>query len=496
MKIVIFGAGKLFQQLVQEIDFRDVVGMIDNDYAKHYAMQNGHLVLQPERLHEFSYDYVVIFNQTHAAEMKEQLINIGVASEKVISWQEYIYVLKRGNSFFSYEAFGTISSVLQQLQITKAVDVDGGIEHSGFYITGQDLRECLQKVYIYKDINVSAKEDKYNPNVYCGIVGAYELKDKHIEVAFFLDYFENHSIKEWEHVVSELKGNVRYIFIAVPPWVGDQWTDWTGFDYEYLGDVTRFRGKLVDHLLISLKDEAKTGIKDEYISIYTVAHKTFSIPHDGLHQVIGVNGFTADAIWTDGTGNNIAHLNGLLNELTAVYWVWKNRRNEVVGFCHYRRFFGHAIQGYNPYTGLIKSQEILDDLMDHDVLTATAICTYPNTVERQLCNTLPKVLFCEVKRLVEEQLQAVCPKYIKAYQDTMQGIVLYPCNMFIMKWELFDGYCSWLFSIFLPIAGKFNVEGYDAYSCRALGFWAERMLTVWIRHNHLKVKELEIISTE
>ncbi len=484
MRIVVFGFGKLFQQLLPQIDFKDVVGIIDNDHDKHYATQNGLIVLQPERINEFEYDYVVVFNQTHVYEMKNQLIVFGIESGKVISWQEYLYVIKRKNYCFSHEAFATISASAEQFGISTALDVGGGLEKNGFYIVGMNINDYIKNIYLYGN-------DNFNPNIFSGTINT--LKDEEFDIAFFVDYFISHSFREWMAMLESFINRVRYVFVTIPNWCGDMWSEWVNFDYENLGEVTRFKGKIVDQMLIKLQ---KSDEATETVCIYAVTHKKFLAPHNNLFKVIGVGGYNEKNILSDRTGENIASVNYLLNELTAVYWVWKNKRSDVVGFCHYRRFFGHAIQGYNPYTGLIKSQEILDDLMDYDVLTATAICTYPNTVERQLCNTLPKVLFCEVKRLVEEQLQAVCPKYIKAYQDTMQGIVLYPCNMFIMKWELFDGYCSWLFSIFLPIAGKFNVEGYDAYSCRALGFWAERMLTVWIRHNHLKVKELEIISTE
>ena len=71
---------------------------------------------------------------------------------------------------------------------------------------------------------------------------------------------------------------------------------------------------------------------------------------------------------------------------------------------------------------------------------------------------------------------------------------MYPCNMFYTRWSVFDAYCNWLFSVVTYVAETINVEMCDSYSKRVVGFFAERMLTVWIRHNQIKVKEIEVIN--
>jgi len=53
----------------------------------------------------------------------------------------------------------------------------------------------------------------------------------------------------------------------------------------------------------------------------------------------------------DDTGDNISILNNLLNEMTSIYWFWKNKELPAyVGFNHYRRFFKlDDIQDYENY---------------------------------------------------------------------------------------------------------------------------------------------------
>ena len=63
-------------------------------------------------------------------------------------------------------------------------------------------------------------------------------------------------------------------------------------------------------------------------------------------------------------------------------------------------------------------------------------------------------------------------------------------NMFIMRYEYFYQYCSWLFNIL------FELEKVLTKTERTFGFIGERLLDVWLIKHNLSYTEKEIIYME
>ena len=79
-------------------------------------------------------------------------------------------------------------------------------------------------------------------------------------------------------------------------------------------------------------------------TILSVSHRPAELPeNNGCLPVMAGAALLPhqpDHCWTcDDTGENISHKNREYCELTALYWAWKNLDADILGLCHYRRFF-------------------------------------------------------------------------------------------------------------------------------------------------------------
>ena len=69
-------------------------------------------------------------------------------------------------------------------------------------------------------------------------------------------------------------------------------------------------------------------------------------------------------------------------------------------------------------------------------------------------------------------------------------------NMFIMKKELADKYCEWLFSILKELEERVDVTKYDDFQARLFGRVSELLLDVWIEKNKLPYTEIPYMHME
>lgn len=178
---------------------------------------------------------------------------------------------------------------------------------------------------------------------------------------------------------------------------------------------------------------------------------------------------------TDDAGLNISFKNRQYCELTVLYWIWKNTETPWVGLCHYRRQF-------------ILSDEEIEMLPQTDIdviLPVPSICqpsVGDNYRERHS------------RQDWEHLLELIQDKYPEFYDLAMQlwespyfGNLYYTCNMFIMKKEILNDYCDWLFPILLEME-QFGGEKEDPYQNRYLGFISERLMSLYFVYYRDKYK--------
>lgn len=217
--------------------------------------------------------------------------------------------------------------------------------------------------------------------------------------------------------------------------------------------------------------------------IYIVSHKDFVAPSMAGYVPIlaGAARNHADIATRDDAGDNISAKNPEYCELTAQYWVWRNALNRArnIGFVHYRRYF---------YTTRTKKQivpvgQFAEDLRHYDVvLPEPWILT--KTVRDQFTQ-FHNIADLETVRAILTERH---PDYVAAFDEVLDGHALYSYNMFVMSRARFDAYMTWLFDVLGEAERRIDVGSYDQYNQRLFGFLSERLLTVWVKAQHLKIK--------
>lgn len=178
-------------------------------------------------------------------------------------------------------------------------------------------------------------------------------------------------------------------------------------------------------------------------------------------------------------GDNINYLNPYLNEVTALYDIWKNSKDKIVGMCHYRRFFVKD----GDFLQFKDAEEILKE---HEIITTTDF-TPPVTPY--------ELLF---RAIVPHTLEKYIPQLPKEFQEWINKPNSFNvCNMFVTKRKTLDEYCKWMFPIIIPLAEQFMREdsGNSFKDDRALGFFCEMMFGFWCRDKDkckLELKFLEV----
>lgn len=98
--------------------------------------------------------------------------------------------------------------------------------------------------------------------------------------------------------------------------------------------------------------------------------------------------------------------------------------------------------------------------------------------------------------VVQQILTDRYPAYLPAYAAVMGRTSGHRFNMLVMRRDILDAYCTWLFDVLGEVEKHLDTDSYDAYSGRVYGFLGERLLDVWIETNHISYTELPVVFLE
>jgi hypothetical protein len=218
----------------------------------------------------------------------------------------------------------------------------------------------------------------------------------------------------------------------------------------------------------------------------------------------------------DDSGENISFKNKYYSELTGIYWVWKNQQADIIGTCHYRRFLTNkqepliyqikrmlyfVVGLHRKRYGLIYTNNI--KLFGNAILKKAEIIEILKSYEaifpqqRKFRYSVKEHFrrYHDIRDLdmLKEIFQEKHPDYLLAFERVMNGNQLYANNMFILRKNDYDQFMAWWFEMLFEFESRINKANYEGYQQRIMGFIAERLLTIWVYHQNLRIKELPVI---
>ena len=228
------------------------------------------------------------------------------------------------------------------------------------------------------------------------------------------------------------------------------------------------------------------------IKILVATHKLYEMPNCDLYIPLHVGGISAKELGyvKDCSGDNISNLNPLFCELTGLYWGWKNINSEYIGLVHYRRYFrGKMLFIVNHRKKHILSpDEINKKLEDCDVILPKKRNYYIETIYSHYKHTM----YVEPLDLTGNIIKDKFPEYLPEFEKLKIKKKAHMFNMFIMKKEILDGYCMWLFEILFELQTLVDSNKYDNFHKRFYGRISEMLLDVYINTNNIKYKEIKV----
>ena len=98
----------------------------------------------------------------------------------------------------------------------------------------------------------------------------------------------------------------------------------------------------------------------------------------------------------------------------------------------------------------------------------------------------------DAERIIQDALE----NYKKEFENLKKRRSAHMFNMLIMKKELLDEYCKWLFDILFEVEKRLGDKEYDAFQARYPGRLSELLFDVWMNKNGLNYKEVPFMYTE
>lgn len=239
------------------------------------------------------------------------------------------------------------------------------------------------------------------------------------------------------------------------------------------------------------------------IKIIIAAHKKYRMPQDDIYIPIyvGAEGKKPIGYQGDNSGDNISTMNPYFCELTGMYWAWKNLKADYLGLAHYRRHFCYRKKkGFNKeeskWMSILNTKEAQILCGQFDVIVPAKRFYGIESLESHYAHTH----YAEHLEKTRDIISELYPQYVESYDRVLKKKSGYMFNMFLMRADLVDEYCQFLFEVLFELDKQIDTNGYSDFQARYLGRIGEILFNVWLdkmsQEREFRVKEIKCIHME
>ncbi len=187
------------------------------------------------------------------------------------------------------------------------------------------------------------------------------------------------------------------------------------------------------------------------------------------------------AEYTDDTGVHISSKNVNYCELTALYWIWKNKlpvlgentgpKIDYYGLFHYRRI-------------LDITQQDLYRLKANDI---DVILQFPTLHEPDISEHHARYMKEADWDAMVRALWELQPEYAEVFTHILEQPYFYNYNLVVAKRNVLSDYCAWLFPILERTEELSRPKGCERAD-RYIGYLGENLMTLYFLYNKKKLR--------
>ena len=300
MKILCFGAGKLFTQFVKLYNKEhQVIGVLDNNEKMWGEKVVGFPVLSPQNLNQYEYDSIVI-TSVYGNQIREQLCGLNVKEETIFDFSKIISVREDGIQDWGnlldiqslYSLFPQVKHLEEELVIAKEYS-----QRALFLSARSFIQNMPKQIQSLEDVEFQVFSQFGEDGIIQWLIKNVDIKNK-----TFIEFgVENYD-----------ESNTRFLLMN---------NNWSGF------------------IMDGSKENMDYVKNSDYYWKFDLIAKDAFVTKENINQLLTQSGFTGEVglLNVDVDGND--------------YWILDNIDcvNPQILICEYNAIFGDEKQVTIPY---------------------------------------------------------------------------------------------------------------------------------------------------